>query len=132
MMLPWVNAIVNGRKDLAFLMVNDRWAKVQREAFDQVQCLEESNGVEAIGGIACLFAPMPHVCIFRTLKVGMYNTVKTGRSMMSINDGCSFYTTNEIPITSVGCAEVRIPLYLLTLPTFHFKNERPYLARALR
>ncbi|CAN0214496.1 unnamed protein product, partial [Ascophyllum nodosum] len=44
MMLPWVNAIVNGRKDLAFLMVNDRWAKVQREAFDQVQCLEESNG----------------------------------------------------------------------------------------
>ena len=65
MMLPWLNAIGYGRKDLA-LVTADKGEK--RDFFDRVKCLEASNGVVA-EGFSCIFEPMPHVCFFRTHKV---------------------------------------------------------------
>lgn len=63
MILPWLDAILTDRDDIA-LVLNEK------HHFSLVKCIEESNGFETDGGFSCLFEPTPHVCIFRTNKVG--------------------------------------------------------------
>ena len=63
MMLPWVRALVLGRKDLALVV----------GAFGHIKCVMESYGAEDVGGFSCLFAAMPHLCIFQSNEVkGVY------------------------------------------------------------
>ena len=65
MILPWLNAIGHGRKDLA-LITGDKGEK--RDFSHQVKCRKASNG-KVTEGFSCIFGPMPHVCFFRTYKV---------------------------------------------------------------
>lgn len=74
-LLAWVNALQLGRRDLALVLAN-RKSKISLPGlFDLVSCATESNGAETIGGFSCLFAEMPHLCVFQTEKVGKWGTL---------------------------------------------------------
>lgn len=64
MILPWLAAVLDGRNDIALILDESP----DGGHFDLVKCFEESDGIEA-NGFSCIFAPMPHVCVFRTIKV---------------------------------------------------------------
>lgn len=68
MMLPWVNALLLGRRDLALVLTKSN-RQSQPGVFDLVTCVMESNGAESISGFTCLFEAMPHLCIFQQYGV---------------------------------------------------------------
>lgn len=74
-MLPWLNGILQGRNDIAVVMVDENRGR-SIEVFEQIQCPAES-GDETVTGWSCIFGNMAHMCTFHQQQVSKPSVYRT-------------------------------------------------------